>query len=115
MVCRGASGAGVADGVVVVVAWCSVPEALERCSLLMFSNLTQAELSYSIRVLSRATWAVWGGQNRVDGLNIAVNLGVLTTNISAIAEYFAAVRLERRLLTRALVLSSALARGLPAR
>ena len=60
--------------------------------MLMLPHLTAAELSYSAVVLNRAHWTTWSGENRVWGLGIAINLGTLLGNASAVAEYFTAVR-----------------------
>jgi chondroitin AC lyase len=54
----------------------------------MVSELTPAEVSYTIKVLSRATWERWTGENLFWGLGINVNLGVVVSNGTTVQHCF---------------------------
>ncbi len=66
----------------------SIPTSVQKASMLMKADLTASELEYTQRVLNRAPWNRWSGQNRMMGLGIRMNLGVILGNETIVQDAF---------------------------
>ena len=66
----------------------SIPDQMKRVAVLIRTQLTPDELSYTTTVMNRAPWNRWSGQNRMHGLGIRMNLGVVLWDAAMVKEAF---------------------------
>jgi hypothetical protein len=74
----------------------SVPGLVQQVSVLMKAELNSNEIAFTTTNLNRAPWNRWSGSNRMAGLGIRLNLGVVllgrdATAASIVANAFASI------------------------
>ena len=61
---------------------------MAQVAVCMKSDLTADEITYTTTVLNRAPWNRMSGDNRMQGLGIRANLGVILDDAAMVADAF---------------------------